>query len=58
MKGRAFSLLSDLRGRFGEQPFVLATAILRARVVPHRVTPELDDPDIERRILAALDAAP
>jgi hypothetical protein len=57
MKGRAHSLLSELKGRFGEKPFLLATAILKARVVPDRVTPDLDDPDVERRILSALEGA-
>jgi hypothetical protein len=54
MKGAAYTLFTDLRGRFGQTPFRLAAAILRARVVPSQVTPDLDDPDLERRLRAEL----
>lgn len=57
MKGRAYTLLSDLRGRFPQQPFRLATAILQARIVPARITVDLDDPEIERRLLTALQSS-
>jgi hypothetical protein len=57
MKGLAHTLLSDLQGRFTQQPFRLAAAILRARVVPRHITPDVDDPAIERRLLAELSSA-
>jgi hypothetical protein len=58
VKGHAYTLLADLRGRFARQPFRLATAILKARVVPGRITEDLDDPEVERRLLAELVSAP
>ena len=58
MRGAAYTLLTDLQGRFVQQPFRLAAAILRARVVPRQITPDLDDPEVERRLRAELaDAA-
>jgi hypothetical protein len=54
MKGAAYTLLADLQGRFEGRPFCLASAILRARVVPRQITPDLDDPDVERRLRAEL----
>jgi hypothetical protein len=57
VRGRAHTLLSDLKGRWTQQPFLLATAILKARIVPERITQDLDDPEIERRLLAALESS-
>ena len=57
MKGRAYTLFSDLKGRCTQQPFRLATAILKARIVPERITPDLDDPEIERRLLTTLQSS-
>ena len=58
MKGVAYTLLTDLQGRFTRQPFRLAAAILRARVVPRHITPDLDDPEVERRLRTELVSTP
>ena len=54
MKGRAHELLCDLQKRLGDQPFVLATVILQAHITPARVTPQLDAPELEHRLVQAL----
>jgi hypothetical protein len=56
MKGRALQLFRDFQGRMtGDgQAFGVCRLILLARVVPERLTPELDDPDLERRLERAI----
>jgi hypothetical protein len=61
MRGRAHTMFTDLQSRLSGQPFRLATAILQEHITPRRITPWLDDPEIERRLARALestDAAP
>ena len=58
MRGRAHALLRDLQGRLGDKPFLLATVILRAQITPTRITPLVDDPELELRLARALDATP
>jgi hypothetical protein len=58
MRGRAYLLWKGLRD---EQrafspccAFTMARFILRARVVPESITPDLDDPELERHLEDAL----
>jgi hypothetical protein len=54
MKGLSHTLFMRLQERYRHEPFKLASAILEARVVPKRITPELDDVEVERRLEAVL----
>ena len=58
MKGRAHQLLTEfstgLRG--AAAPFQMSRLILRARIIPNRITPELDDPAVEKRLEEAIRA--
>jgi hypothetical protein len=57
MKGRAHQLLRDYQLRAGAAggAFGVSRVILLARVVPERITPDLDDPDLEVRIERAIE---
>lgn len=55
MKGRAHMLYLRLQQRYQRSPFKLASVILEARLVPKKITEDLDDVDIERRLEALLD---
>lgn len=59
MKGRAYQLLRSCLGNeahpSARDAFIYARVIMRARVVPEDITPQLDDPEIERRIERALE---
>jgi hypothetical protein len=58
MKGRALQLFREFQARMagdGRQAFGVCRVILLARVVPERLTPELDDPEMERRIERAIE---
>lgn len=56
MKGRAQQLFRDFQARAKESgnPFSLCRVILIARVVPERLTQELDDPALEARLERAI----
>jgi hypothetical protein len=57
MKGRALQLFRDFQtSAAGQgQAFGVCRVILLARIVPERLTVDLDDPDLERRIERAID---
>ncbi len=54
MRGRAYwiwkAILDEQRASPACSAFVMARFILRARVMPEEITPELDDPELERRL--------
>lgn len=58
MKGRAYQLLTDFKSnlRGAAAPFLMSRLILRARILPDSITPELDDPAIEKRLDEAIRA--
>ncbi len=57
MKGRAFALLQGARQRWSSEggAFRMARIIMLARVIPARITPDLDDSEIELRLAQAID---
>jgi hypothetical protein len=57
MKGRALQLFRDFQANAAGQgqAFGVCRVILLARVVPERLTPDLDDPELERRIERAIE---
>lgn len=57
MMGRAFRLFHDfhLRASAAGGAFGVSRVILLARIVPERLTPELDDPELEARIERAIE---
>ena len=56
MKGRAYHLLAAFRAQCGgpEGVFRMSRLILLSRIVPERITPELDDAEVETRIEQAI----
>lgn len=56
MKGRAYKLLTEFRDRHAglAGTFIMSRLILMSKVVPERITPDLDDPAIEARLEAAI----
>jgi hypothetical protein len=56
LRGRAYHLLASFRGQCGgpEGVFRMSRLILLSRIVPERITPELDDAEVERRIEQAI----
>ena len=58
MKGRALQLFRDFQTTAAGQgqAFGVCRVILLARIVPERLTPDLDDPNLERRIEKAIEA--
>ena len=58
MRGRAHQLLTEFRDglRGAAAPFLMSRLILRARIIPDRITPELDDPAVEKRLDEAIRA--
>jgi hypothetical protein len=56
VKGRAYSLLQDFKDRHAglAGTFLMSRLILVSKIIPERITPELDDPDLEARIEAAI----
>ncbi len=56
MKGRALKLYADFKRRSAESgnAFGICRVILLARLVPERLTPELDDPALEARLEKAI----
>jgi hypothetical protein len=56
MKGRALQIFRDyqLAAANDGQAFGVCRVILLARVVPERLTEDLDDPELERRLEAAI----
>lgn len=58
MRGRAYQLLTSFRSGLSGAgaAFAMSRLILRARIIPENITPELDDPGIEQRLEAAIAA--
>lgn len=58
MKGRAYQLLSEFKMslRGASAPFLMSRLILRARIIPDSITPEMDDPAVEKRLDEAIRA--
>jgi hypothetical protein len=56
LKGRAYQLLTSFRSECTgpEGVFRMSRLILVSRIVPERITPELDDAEIEARIERAI----
>ena len=58
MKGRAYKLLSEFRVQHEQEGlsgrFLMSRMILQARIIPERITPDLDDAEVEARIEAAI----
>jgi hypothetical protein len=56
MKGHAHKLLTEFRERHPglAGTFMMSRLILMSKIVPERITPELDDPAVEARIQAAI----
>jgi hypothetical protein len=50
MRGRAFQLFRDFQTAGHGGPFGVCRLILLARIVPERLTADLDDPELEQRI--------
>ena len=57
MKGRALQIFRDFQANVaGEgRAFGVCRVILLARVVPEKLTPDLDDPELERRLEQAIE---
>jgi hypothetical protein len=58
MKGRAYQLLNEFKQTLSgaAAPFLMSRLILRARIIPDNITPEIDDPAVERRLDEAIRA--
>ncbi|AKT40001.1 hypothetical protein [Chondromyces crocatus] len=58
MKGRAYALWMEIMEVQGppsaRSSFAMARLILRTRALPEEITPEVDDPALERRLEEAL----
>jgi hypothetical protein len=58
VKGRAHGLWTRIlemhRRGSTPSPFVLARLILRTRVLPEEITPDIDDPSLEERLEAVM----
>jgi hypothetical protein len=56
LKGRAYQLLASFRAESAgpEGVFRMSRLILISRIVPERITPDLDDEEIEHRIERAI----
>jgi hypothetical protein len=56
LKGRAQQLLDNFRARNPglAGTFLMSRLILLSKIVPEKVTPELDDPAVEARLEAAI----
>lgn len=56
MKGRALQLYEEFRrgAEAAANPFGVCRVILLARIVPEQLTPELDDPSVEKRLESAI----
>jgi hypothetical protein len=51
-------MLQDFRDRYSAGlagTFLMSRLILMSRIIPERITPELDDADVEARIERAID---
>jgi hypothetical protein len=58
MKGRAHRLLADFKASLSgtAASFMMARLILRAKIIPAKISEETDDPSVEARIEAAITA--
>lgn len=58
MRGRSYALWQQLLETHGppsaRSSFAMARLILRTRALPEEITPDLDDPGLERRLEEAL----
>lgn len=57
MRGKAHALLTEFQASLSgiSAPFVMSRLILKARVIPEEITPDLDDPAMEQRLAAAIE---
>jgi hypothetical protein len=57
LKGRAHNLLREFRERHPglSGTFLMSRLILISRIIPEKITPELDDSELESRLEAAID---
>ncbi len=58
MRGKAYSMLQEFQASLSgiSAPFVMSRLILKARIIPEEITPSLDDPALEQRLAAAIEA--
>lgn len=58
MRGRAYEILTAFRAELtgAGAAFAMSRLILRARIIPENITPDLDDPAVEQRLTAAIAA--
>lgn len=58
MRGKAHSMLQEFQASLPgiSAPFVMSRLILKARIIPEQITPDLDDPALEQRLFAAIEA--
>lgn len=56
MQGRALQLFRDFQRHAAQtgNAFGVCRVILLARVIPEQLTPELDDPELEKRLERAI----
>jgi hypothetical protein len=56
MRGRAYEILTAFRASLSGAgaAFAMSRLILRARIIPENITPDLDDPAVEQRLTAAI----
>lgn len=56
MRGKAHALLVEFRASLSGvgAPFLMSRLILMARIIPEQVTPDLDDPALEKRLAEAI----
>lgn len=58
MRGKAHTLLTDFKASLSgiSAPFLMSRLILKARIIPEQITPDLDDPATEKRLAEAIEA--
>jgi hypothetical protein len=56
VKGRAHKLIQEFRERHSglAGTFLMSRLILVSRIIPERITPDVDDPELEARLEAAI----
>lgn len=56
MRGKAYELFDEFKRSLqgASAPFILSRLILSAKIIPERITEELDDPALEKRLEEAI----